>query len=243
MPQLKALHENRDHATRQGAAASSFRVAEQGVHPCAHADGAISRQGVIRAYRRYAPIYDWLFGASLAPGRRAMATAVHGLKARSVLEVGVGTGLTLPHYPAHCRIVGIDLCEQMLYRARNRAMRYPERRIELESMDAENMSFADGSFDCVTVPYVLSVTPNPAGLISEVRRVCRTNGTILIVNHFTGSRFWRLFEDAIGKAAERVGFRSSFDFDQHIAAHDWEILSVRAVNVLGLSRMVTIRNV
>lgn len=207
----------------------------------AHSD--ISRQGVISTYRRYAPMYDWIFGAVLQPGRRALSWAVRGLGAGSVLEVGVGTGLTLRDYPTHCRVVGIDLCEEMLAKARQRAAQLPRDQIHLEAMDAENMRFPDGSFDCVAIPYVLSVTPNPERLVGEVRRVCRKGGTILIVNHFSGGRFWRLLEGAVGGLAEKVGFRSEFNFDEHVLGHDWEVVSVRNVNLFGLSRLIVIRNV
>lgn len=205
-----------------------------------HAD--ISHRGMIRTYQRYAPIYDWIFGAILQPGRRALTAAVHTLNARSVLEVGVGTGLTLPHYPDHCTLVGIDLCDEMLALARTKAQQLSPRRIDLEVMDAERTSYSDGAFDCVTVPYVLSVTPHPERLVAEIRRVCRKGGTIIIVNHFSGSRFWRLFETSVRALAEKIGFRSDFAFDQHILGHNWEVISVRKVNLFGLSRLVTIRN-
>jgi phosphatidylethanolamine/phosphatidyl-N-methylethanolamine N-methyltransferase len=204
---------------------------------------SISRQAIIRAYRRYAPIYDWLFGAILKPGRRALTAAVHDLEPKSVLEVGVGTGLTLGDYPSECRLVGIDLCEEMLSLARDKAEKLRPRKIEFEAMDAESMSYPNGTFDCVTVPYVLSVTPHPERLVAEIRRVCRRGGTIIILNHFSGSRFWRLFEAVVRTLAERVGFRSDFAFAEHVLGHPWEIISVRKVNLFGLSKLVTIRNV
>jgi phosphatidylethanolamine/phosphatidyl-N-methylethanolamine N-methyltransferase len=207
-----------------------------------HPEAFISRQGVVRTYRRYAPVYDWVFGAVLQPGRRALTAAVRDLNPGSVLEVGVGTGLTLGDYPASCRLVGIDFCEAMLSLARSRARTLAPRAIQLEVMDAEEMRFPDESFDCVTVPYVLSVTPNPDRLISEIRRVCRPAGIILIVNHFSGSRFWRLFEASIRKSAQRIGFRSDFAFEQHILRHDWQVIEMRRVNLFGLSRLVTLRN-
>ncbi len=119
----------------------------------------------------------------------------------------------------------------------------PERHIDLSVMDAERLSFADNSFDCVTVPYVLSVTPDPERLVSELRRVCRPGGHIIIVNHFSGSRFWWLLEQAVRSIADRIGFRSDFSYEHHILSHDWEILTSRAVNLFGLSKLVVIRNV
>jgi phosphatidylethanolamine/phosphatidyl-N-methylethanolamine N-methyltransferase len=156
--------------------------------------------------------------------------------------VGVGTGLTLDGYPASTQVVGIDVSPQMLERARQRAAQLPGRDISLFLMNAERMEFGDDSFDCVTVPYVLSVTPNPARLVHEIRRVCRPGGAILIVNHFSGSRFWWLMERAVRSMADRIGFRSDFRFEEHILAHDWQVASVRPVNLFGLSKLVVLRN-
>jgi phosphatidylethanolamine/phosphatidyl-N-methylethanolamine N-methyltransferase len=202
----------------------------------------VSHKGVVRAYRRYAPIYDWIFGAILQPGRRALTAAVRELNPSSVLEIGVGTGLTLSGYPQGCSLFGIDLCEEMLAVARRRARLLARPAVELAAMDAEAMSFPDASFDCVTVPYVLSVTPNPQRLVAEIRRVCRKGGTIIIVNHFNGSPFWRVFEGAGRRFAERIGFRSDFAFEEHILGHDWQLTSVQTVNLFGLSRLLVIRN-
>lgn len=201
-----------------------------------------TEQAVVRTYSRYAPLYDWVFGRVLEPGRRLMTEAASTLQPQSVLEVGVGTGLTLAGYPGNARVVGIDLSHDMLERARRRAAQLPGRDIALRAMNAERMDFPDGSFDCVTVPYVLSVTPHPARLVHEIRRVCRADGHILIVNHFSGSRFWWLMERAVRSMADRVGFRSDFGYDDYILAHDWQVVSVRPVNLFGLSKLVTLRN-
>lgn len=202
----------------------------------------ISVDNVVSTYRFYAPLYDSLFGAVLEPGRRALTEAVNAIKPASILEVGVGTGLTLARYPASASVVGIDISDEMLNIARERAAKMPERSIHLAAMNAEAMDFPDHSFDCVAIPYVLSVTPHPERLVAEIRRVCRKDGTILIVNHFSGSRFWWFMERAVHKLANRIGFRSSFCFDEQILKYDWKIESVKKVNLFGLSRLVTIRN-
>lgn len=202
---------------------------------------SISPDNVIRTYRFYAPVYDWVFGAVLEPGRRALAESVRRLAPASLLEVGVGTGLMLGQYPAATRIVGIDLSQDMLSVARARAAKLGGD-IRLEAMDAEALAFPDGAFDCVVLPYVLSVTPNPAKLIAEARRVCRSRGTILILNHFKGSRFWWLLERLVRSLASRIGFRSDFDFDEQVRSHGMEIVFARTVNFMGLSKLVEIRN-
>ncbi|MEN3365755.1 MAG: phosphatidylethanolamine/phosphatidyl-N-methylethanolamine N-methyltransferase [Burkholderiales bacterium] len=202
----------------------------------------ISIDNVVSTYRFYAPLYDRLFGAVLEPGRQALTHAVRTARPDSILEVGVGTGLTLSQYPAASAVVGIDISTDMLEIARQRADKLAERDIRLFAMDAEALDFPDNSFDCVAIPYVLSVTPNPERLISEIRRVCRQNGTIFILNHFSGSRFWWFLERAVRSLANKIGFRSDFCFDEQILRHNWKVESVRKVNFLGLSKLVTIRN-
>ena len=202
----------------------------------------VSVDNVVNTYRFYAPLYDRMFGAIFDPGRRALAEAACAIRPASLLEVGVGTGLTLAQYPAGTEIVGIDVSNAMLDIARYRAEQLGEHNIQLSLMNAESMDFPDGYFDCVALPYVLSVTPDPDKLVAEIRRVCRKGGTILILNHFSGSRFWWLLERAVRSLADRIGFRSDFCYKEQILRHDWEVQSVRNVNFLGLSKLVTIRN-
>lgn len=203
----------------------------------------IALEDVVKTYRRYAPFYDRLFGAILEPGRRALADAVCKSSSHSILEVGVGTGLMLSRYPADSSIVGVDVSSEMLEVASKRIKAGGAREIRLMKMDAETMNFPDGHFDCVAVPYVLSVTPDPDKLITELRRVCREGGSIFILNHFSGSSFWWFLERAVRSVADKIGFRSDFSFDEQILKHDWEVMSVKDVNFLGLSKLVVIRNV
>ena len=202
----------------------------------------LSPDSVVRTYRRYAPLYDCLFGAVLEPGRRKLAAEVKHAAPGSILEVGVGTGLLLPHYPAGAQVVGIDISPEMLTIARKRAATLVGRNITLLQTDAETIDFPENTFDCVTLPYVLSVTPNPQKLIAEIRRVCKPDGTIYILNHFSGSRFWWFLERAVRALADKVGFRSDFSYEEHILPHSWQVESVQSVNLFGLSRLVVIRN-
>lgn len=202
----------------------------------------ISVADVVNTYNRYARFYDRLFGAVLEPGRRAMGKAVRELNPTSILEIGIGTGLTLASYPPRSRVVGVDLSARMLDHARERAGQPADRDISLRVMDAETMDFDDDSFDCVAIPYVLSVTPRPARLVAEARRVCRPGGSIVLVNHFSGNHTWWLLEATVRPLAARVGFRSDFDYEQHVLAHDWTVVSQQSVNLFGLSKLVVIRN-
>ena len=202
----------------------------------------ISLASVRNSYRRYAPVYDWLFGIALHAGRRHMAALVDSYEAVDVLEVGVGTGLTLPMYPARARVVGIDLSLDMLRHARHRASLLDDRSICLLAMNAELMAFPDSSFDCITVPYVLSVTPDPGMLHRELRRVCRSGGRIIIVNHFSGHGRWNWAERILKRFSAFIGFRSDFSFEANVTRFGLDVESVHSTNLLGLSRVVVIRN-
>jgi phosphatidylethanolamine/phosphatidyl-N-methylethanolamine N-methyltransferase len=113
-----------------------------------------------------------------------------------VLEVGVGTGLSLEAYPSHCQVTGIDLSHEMLERARRKLDPVRHRHIQLQQMDAMNMSFAANAFDYVTAFHVVTVVPDPARLVGEMTRVCRPDGQLVIINHFSSSR--RVIRGVVG---------------------------------------------
>lgn len=204
---------------------------------------SITKFDVEKTYKFYAPVYDFLFGYILEPGRCALGKETHTLQPGNILEIGVGTGLLLDKYPVHASVTGIDISEEMLNLARQKAKKISHVPIHLETMDAENLLFSDGQFDCVVLPYVLSVTPDPDLLIKEARRVCKKNGTIIILNHFSGNNTWYLLEKMFKNLAEKIGFRSEFSYEKNILKHDWEVIRLKTVNLFGLSKLVVIRNI
>ena len=205
----------------------------------------LNREAVLKVYRGYAPLYDLLFGRLLDAGRAAMAAEV-GTDVHRLLEVGVGTGLALPRYPRSAQIVGLDLSMDMLERAQTRIRESGLRDVTgqppaLLCADAEQLPFGEASFDCVTLPYVLSVTPSPASLLSELRRVCRPGGRVLILNHFSGAGVWDGAERVLAGLAHRVGFNSRLPITvlDHPA---WTLSALRSVNLLGLSKLAVLTN-
>ena len=219
-------------------------VRTQGIVLVCRRPGAVSstdRDTVVRAYRRYAPVYDWVFGRMLEAGRVEMAKAVRAASPESLLEVGVGTGLALPHYPPAMPITGVDLSMDMLRRAQGVVRDRRLDSVTLLCCDAEKLPLHDSCVDCVTLPYVLSVTPNPPALMTELRRVCRPGGVILVLNHFKGAGVWQFGERLVAPLAARIGFRSDLAFDV-LDNPGWEIEEVSGVNLFGLSKLVRLRN-
>lgn len=197
-------------------------------------------QAVKAAYRRYARIYDVIFGAVLQPGRRAVLEALNLKPGDRVLEVGVGTGISLPLYPRDVRIAGIDVSLEMLEKARARVARAKLSNVEaLLEMDAEAMAFPDASFDKVVAMYVVSVVPRPEKLLEELHRVCRPDGDIFIVNHFQSENpIVGTLERALAGFSSQIGFNPDLDLRQLVpTAQNGD---VSRVNFFW--RMVRLRN-
>jgi phosphatidylethanolamine/phosphatidyl-N-methylethanolamine N-methyltransferase len=193
------------------------------------------------AYRRYAGFYDALFGPVLQPGRRAVLEALRLRPGDRVLEVGVGTGLSLPMYPQSVKITGIDVSREMLDKARLRVGRRGLQNVEaLLEMDAEAMTFADQSFDKVVAMYVMPVVRNPARVLEEFHRVCKADGEIYIVNHVkSDNRVIRAFEMGLARFSNQIGFRPDFELRELINGSG-EIDEVARINVFW--RVMRVRN-
>jgi phosphatidylethanolamine/phosphatidyl-N-methylethanolamine N-methyltransferase len=170
-------------------------------------------ESVKAAYRRYAAVYDAVFGPVLQPGRRAVMQALRLRPGDRVLEVGVGTGLSLPLYPRDVTITGIDVSHEMLEKARTRVARRHLANVEaLLEMDAENMSLPDASFDKVVAMYVVSVVERPAKLLEELHRVCKPDGEIFLVNHVkSDNRLIAAVEKGLARFSDKLGFHPDFE--------------------------------
>lgn len=200
-------------------------------------------QAVERVYRRYAPGYDFYFGAVLQPGRRAVVEAMRCRAGERILEVGVGTGLSLPLYPSSVRVVGIDVSPHMLARARAQTLSRGLDHVELRRMDAERMTFNDDSFDKVVAMYVVSVAPNPKRLLDEMRRVCRDKGELYIVNHFRHANpVVGMFERMVAPFSSLVGFHPDFSLEDFVARTDLDVEEKMPVNLLGYWTLLRSRN-
>jgi phosphatidylethanolamine/phosphatidyl-N-methylethanolamine N-methyltransferase len=174
----------------------------------------MSSEAVRRAYRRWAPVYDFTFGKIADWGRMRTVDYINRLEGR-VLEVGIGTGISLPHYKRSLRVTAIDLSPDMLKRARERVER--ERLVHVEDvieMDAGGMSFPDNSFDVVVAMYVLTVVPDPRRVMHELQRVCKPGGEVIVVNHFSTTEGLRgKVEKAMAPFASLLGWRPQFPMD------------------------------
>ena len=164
-----------------------------------------------KAYARWAPVYDLVFGALFDRGRRAAIAAAEQVGGR-ILEVGVGTGISLPGYCSHNRIVGIDLSEAMLRKAQRRVATLSLTNVEiLEVMDAEHLSFPDASFDVVVANHVISTVPNPEVALDECARMLRPGGEMILLSRIGADAGLRhLIEFLLQPIVRRLGWRTEF---------------------------------
>jgi phosphatidylethanolamine/phosphatidyl-N-methylethanolamine N-methyltransferase len=197
-------------------------------------------EDTLRTYRLFSGSYDLVFGPVFHPGRKEAVRIANDRPAQRILEVGVGTGLSLPHFRADARVTGIDVSAEMLAKARRRVDRLRLRQVEaILEMDAENMTFEDNSFDAVLALYVASVVPNPARFAAEMRRVCRPGGTIVVVNHFTSENgAMRFVEKRLAPLAGKIGFHADFPLDKFLAASGLQVREKRPSNLFGYWKLL-----
>jgi len=191
-------------------------------------------------YSFYSPFYDLIFGKVLEAGRRQAFKYLDPSPPRKVLEVGIGTGLTLRHYPKSCHIVGIDISAKMIDRARERVARLGNgHTIDLEVMDACHMTFADNSFDAVISPYVITTVGDPLQFCREILRVCKPGGQIIIVNH---SKDPDRLVGKLGAFASpffaRVGFVTDLDVVSLVRSTEIEVQQVIDCNFFNLHKVI-----
>ena len=140
----------------------------------------MDEEAVREAYRRWAPVYDYTFGKVSTAGRRHAVEVINAGQGK-VLEVGVGTGLSLPEYKPHLEITGIDLAPEMLEKARARVKSEGLENVAgLYEMDASNLQFPDNSFDTVVAMYVITVVPEPEKVMRELARVTKPGGQVML---------------------------------------------------------------
>jgi phosphatidylethanolamine/phosphatidyl-N-methylethanolamine N-methyltransferase len=201
---------------------------------------AVENDFVTGVYEKLASVYDFVFGPTLHAGRLRAIQRMAIRPGDRVLEVGVGTGINAGLYPRDCIVTGIDLSASMLEKARERVARKDIVNMRLLEMDAADLRFADGAFDIVYAPYLISVVPDPITVAREMGRVCRRGGRIIFLNHFRSRNpLLASIERAISPFTVHIGFKSDLDLPAFLAQADLEPVSIEKVNIPRIWSLVT----
>ena len=203
---------------------------------------AVDSRRVRQVYEILAGVYDDCFDWALGPGRRQAVSRLPVRPGQRILEVGVGTGLSLPHYPRDCHVSGIDISEAMLNQAQDRAELLARTDVDLRLMDARDLSYPDETFDHVLAPYVISVVPEPAKVMAEIRRVCKPGGTVVVVNQFRSSgRVLGSIERVLSAVSQWIGFRLDLPLDTVLGTEGLDLVRLERVNLLRLWQLIELR--
>lgn len=202
----------------------------------------MSISSVKKVYNRYASFYDVLFGSIFSPGRSLCTEIINTASPQnaSILEIGIGTGLSLPLYRSDLHITGIDISEKMLKKAEEQKekLQFSERVI-LKVMDAAHLEFADNSFDFIVAMYVASVVPDVSAFLNEIARVTKPGAEVIFVNHFASEQpVVKFFEKKFAAINELVGFKSDFSMDSILNDTRFKLIDSRKVNLLGYWKLL-----
>jgi phosphatidylethanolamine/phosphatidyl-N-methylethanolamine N-methyltransferase len=175
----------------------------------------LDKDAIAKAYARWAPVYDFVFGAVFDRGRKASIAAAERIGGR-ILEVGVGTGLSLPDYAPSNRLIGVDLSAPMLRKAKARVRAQRLGNVDgLAVMDAQRLGFHDAVFDVVVAQYVITAVPDPEATLDEFARVIKPGGEIILVNHLGADKGLRAAsEQLFAPLARRLGWRPEFRWER-----------------------------
>ncbi len=199
---------------------------------------------VERVYEGMAPFYNFVFGKLLfLEGREASIDLLDIKPGQKILEVGVGTGLTLPLYPHNCSVVGVDLSANMLKEAELLIKKKKLKNCTVREMNATNLEFADNTFDRVLGNLFISATSFPRESLLEMKRVCKPGGMIVLMNHFKSEhRVLGTLETAFNPVANQIGFKSNLEMRPLLESVGLEAKETRKVNMFNLWTAVSMVN-
>ncbi|MEK7684581.1 MAG: methyltransferase domain-containing protein [Verrucomicrobiota bacterium] len=194
----------------------------------------MSVEYIEKVYNRYSGVYDFLFGKIFQSGREMGPALLDLFPGAKLLEVGVGTGLSLPLLSRKIEMTGIDLSQKMLDQATKRSRALRLRNVQLLKMDANQLDFPDQTFDRVFAAYFISTVPDPVKVVREMKRVCRRGGYLVFLNHFLSENPAVAFcEKVISPLCYRIGFRTDLNLRELMRETGLEIEILEPIDLLG----------
>lgn len=196
-----------------------------------------------KIYARYARIYDAIFNRWVTPRQQHVIDALHIRPGQRVLDVGVGTGLSLPLYPRHAQVIGVDLSRAMLREAQKKVWQQRLDHVTLFEMDATHLAFADDVFDVVIAAFVISVVPDPMRFLAEVKRVGKAGGQLVLINHFQSeNKLLARLETWLSPLCTKIGWRADLALEPLVREARLRIMRTYSLYKIDLWKVVYATN-
>tara|TARA_B100000929_G_C15461019_1_gene404483 strand:+ start:521 stop:1144 length:624 start_codon:yes stop_codon:yes gene_type:complete len=205
----------------------------------------LDQNSIIKSYKRVSSFYDYTFGKVFKPGQRALIEKMSCNDSDIVLEIGIGTGASFQFYPDKTNVIGIDISPDMLDLAKEKIKNNKIENKYISMMNGEHLSFPDNTFDKVVAMYVMSVTQNPKSLVEEMKRVCKDDGDIYIVNHFSSEsdKFWvKALEKGLMPISKILGWKPYFPFSEFNNYANLNVQEVSKVNIFNYWNIIHATN-
>lgn len=192
-----------------------------------------------KIYASYASVYDYIFKRWFYPRQKRVIESLSLRPGQRILDLGVGTGLSLPLYPAYVQVTGIDLSHRMLREAQKKAQQQQLAHITLLEMDAEHLAFPDDTFDYVIAAFVISVVPDPVQVIAEMKRVSKPAGQLVIINHFQShNKLLSQLETWLSPLCTKIGWRSDLALEYLVQHANLQIERQYSLRKIDLWKVV-----
>jgi phosphatidylethanolamine/phosphatidyl-N-methylethanolamine N-methyltransferase len=196
-----------------------------------------------KIYAYYSGIYDFIFKRWFYPRQQHVIHSLAMKPGQRVLDLGVGTGLSLPLYPPQVQVTGVDLSKQMLREAQKKVSQERLSNVALMEMDAAHLAFPDNTFDFVIAAFVISVVPDPIPVIAEMKRVSKPGGQIVIINHFQSqNKIMAQFEKWVSPVCTKIGWRSDLALDYLVQHAGLQIDRKYSLNKIDLWKVIYASN-
>lgn len=196
-----------------------------------------------KIYAFYSRIYDFIFKRWFYPRQQHVIQSLALREGQRVLDLGVGTGLSLPLYPRNVQVTGVDLSDSMLREAQKKIQQERLDHVTLLEMDAGRLAFADDAFDVVIAAFVISVVPDPVQVIAEIKRVSKSDGKIVIINHFQSqNRLIARVEEWLSPLCKKIGWRSDLALEYLVHDAGLSIQQTYSLNKIDLWKVVYVSN-
>ena len=205
----------------------------------------MDQNSIIKSYKRVSSFYDYTFGKVFKPGQRALIEKMSCNDSDIVLEIGIGTGASFQFYPDKTNVIGIDISPDMLDLAKEKIKNNKIENKYISMMNGEHLSFPDNTFDKVVAMYVMSVTQNPKSLVEEMKRVCKDDEDIYIVNHFSSEsdKFWvKALEKGLMPISKILGWKPYFPFSEFNNYANLNVQEVSKVNIFNYWNIIHATN-